>query len=39
MAKGPVQVVLNSESYITLIPQQRTPMGNKDFTQIIMSYF
>lgn len=31
MAKGPVQVVLNSESYITLIPQQRTPMGNKDF--------
>ena len=31
MAKGPIQVVLNSESYITLISQQRPPMGNKDF--------
>lgn len=31
MAKGPVQVVLNSESYISMVPQQRLPMGNKDF--------
>lgn len=31
MAKGPIQVVLNSESYIAMVPQQRTPMGNKDF--------
>jgi hypothetical protein len=31
MAKGPVQVVLNSESYISMVPQQRTPMGNTDF--------
>ncbi len=31
MSKGPVQVVLNSESYISMVPQQRRPMGNTDF--------
>ena len=31
MANGPVQVVLNSDSFITDVPVRKTPVIRKDF--------